>query len=63
MRQKVHVGNLVRLNVWNRPDAPDVSYGLVVYVINNSKSDSYMVMSTDGLWLYDWDEIHEIICD
>ena len=68
MYQKVHVGNLIRLEVWNEPDKPDEIYGLVLKVANVSPTSGqnlprYWVLSPEGVGYYDWTEIQEILCD
>ena len=67
MRQKVNVGNLVRLKVWNRPEEADLFYGIVTAVEEDRRDlnefERYYIMSSDGVWLYDWNEIDELICD
>ena len=63
MRQKVKVGNLVRLQVWNTPHQADVTYGIVTKVEKDTwdMRDRYYIMSSNGIWIYDWDEIDELI--
>ena len=67
VRQKVKVGNLVRLKVWNQPEEADLIYGIVTAVEEDRRDlnefERYYVMSSDGVWLYDWNEIDELICD
>ncbi len=67
MRQKVKVGNLVRLKIWNQPEEADLVYGIVTAVKEDRRDlnefERYYVMSSDGVWLYDWNEIDELICD
>ena len=67
MRQKVKVGNLVRLKIWNQPEEADLIYGIVTAVEEDRRDlnefERYYVMSSDGVWLYDWNEIDELICD
>tara|TARA_B100000900_G_scaffold376030_1_gene358529 strand:+ start:323 stop:526 length:204 start_codon:yes stop_codon:yes gene_type:complete len=67
VRQKVKVGNLVRLKIWNQPEEADLVYGIVTAVKEDRRDlnefERYYVMSSDGVWLYDWNEIDELICD
>ena len=67
MRQKVKVGNLVRLKIWNQPEEADLVYGIVTAVEEDCRDlnefERYYIMSSGGVWLYDWNEIDELICD
>ena len=65
MYQKVKIGNLVRLRVWNNPGESDIMYGIVTRVEKGvwDYSDNYYVMTCLGVCLYSWDEIDELICE
>lgn len=65
MYQKLKIGNLVRLRVWDNPSESSIIYGIVTKVEKGSwdYSDNYYVITSAGVSLYSWDEIDELICE